>query len=346
MNYLVRKLLCLALTAALCLSFTACHGIISNQTTVSGSPDVTEETIMPVSGQTSSVGEFYGSYLTMYFGNTPPQYLDMPYIKVFDSYSEIEDYYNNSVDEFFYGMRFTLALYSFNDEYLAENDVMVLVINEPSSYVSHTADPVIVSDDGVTINVTRHMPENSPQHDTVYHLIFTAPDGTFDGIDELPLTVNISEVIDPENNTAFDAERFRYFEPEFYSYCYRADALIDNPEVTIDAIDGYQELVDFYTVKKDTYDLDTSFREYVGTLYNWQICERYILLVTIIPCADEVEPVTSNLFVNNLEIYMTIDANRPAEGEKPKACYLLLTAVERKDLEGVDLSSYYLNFGE
>lgn len=321
------------LISALCLCLCACQSVIEDFPIVSGSEDA--EPMAPVESETYSAGELYGSYLTMYTGVTPVEYLGLPYVKKFESYQDVSDYYEMILKDHFCGARFTIAMASFTDEFLSENDVIALVINEPSSYVNHTADPITFSGGEAVINVTRHITENAPLTDTQYHLLFTAPKGSFDGIDEKTLRVEISEVIDPENNSAFDAERFRLYYPEYWNFCYRADALTDSPELILDVIDGYEELVYFYENYKSEYDLDSNFREFIGTLYNLQACERYVLVATLIPCSDEREPSTSELFVNNLEIFMSLDAD--VSEEDPKACYLLLTAVERSDLQGVDL---------
>lgn len=285
-----------------------------------------------------STGELYGSYLTMYLGHVPLEYRSLPNFVVFKSYQQISDYYDLTCNDYFYGVRFTLLLASFTDEFLAENDVLMLSINEPSSYVNHTAEPIEITDTEVRINLTRHIAQGAPLLDTEYRLLFIAPKGGFEGAEDKELKLTISEVIDQENNAAFDAESFRIYRPEYYNLCYRADSLTDSAEKVVDVIDGYEELVYFFDEYREKYDLDGKFRQHIGPLYNRQICDRYILLVTLIPCADENEPTTADLFINNLQIYMTINANEVKESEKPKACYLLLTAIERSELSGVDLS--------
>ena len=333
--------------AALCLSLCSCRGSISDRRPVKiQSEDQTQDTSvseLPLPGETRTVGELYGSYLTMYFGRAPAEILGLPYIKVFHEFGEIEEYYDSTLNDFLYGRLFTLAMASFDDEYLLEHDVMILALDEPSSYVNHTAGPVEITDGGVKISITRHIPQDAPRNETQYHLIFTAPRGSFDGIEDKELDVDVTEIIDQENNSAFDAERFRMYYPEFWNFCYRADSLIDNPQITVDAIDSYGELAYFFDTHRSEFDLDKNFGQYVGTLYNWEVCERYIILATLIPCADKTEPVTTEVFVNNLEIYMSIDANLPEEGKQPEACYLLLTAIERSDLSGVNLEWFNLS---
>lgn len=338
----------LIVAAALSLCLSGCRGVIPDepiQTDPTGIvSETTDLTPPPMPGDVRTVGELYGSYLTMYIGHTPIEFRDVTFMRVFETYQEVADYYDSTLSEYLYGARFTVAMASFTDEFLAENDVMIISINEPSSYVNHSADPLTVTSDEVWVNITRHIPENAPLKDTQYHLIFTAPNGGFDGIKDKELHINIEEIIDPENSSAFDAERFRLYYPEFWNFCYRADALIDDPRITVSTISSYEDMVYFYDTYKDTFDLDSDFRQYIGTLYNWEICERYILIVTLIPCSEAVKPNTSGFFVNNLEIFMTIDVNQPRAGETPTACYLLLTAIEKSDLIGVNLESVNISF--
>lgn len=339
-----------ALFAALIimLTLTSCHGQIGSRVTGPTYdtdaliPDNVVDTPSPAVPR--NIGELYGSYLTMYIGHTPPENRGMPYVKLLHNYSEVEDYYNSRLDEFLFGARFTIAMASFTDDYLADTDVLIVVIDEPSSYVNHTAEPIEITDTDITLKISRHVPETYPQQITQYHLIFTAPKGSFDGIDDKKLSLDISEVVDA-NNSAFDAERFRMYNPEYVNFCYRADAITDTPAVAVESISSYEDLTAYFLDKYDTdYDFNAEFKSYVGTLYNWEVFERYFIIATIIPVADaNAEPKTSDLFVNNLEIYLTVDANLAEEGEKPAACYLLLTAIEKSELVGVDLSHVNLS---
>ena len=342
------KNLCLCLAAALLFLLSGCRGVIPNEPMLTDKPNVVSENIntLPpqIDGEPYQVGELYGSYLTMYIGHVPAEYRGVPYMRVFDTYQEVSDYFDETVEDYLYGKRFTLALASFTDEFLAENDVMIVSINEPSSYVNHTAEPLTVTENEVMVNITRHIRENAPLNDTQYHLVFTAPNGGFDGIRDKELKINISEIIDPENSSAFDAERYRLYYPEYLNFCYRADALTNDPKITLRTITDYEALVFFYEDYKEVFDLDSEFRQYISTLYNWEICERYVLIITLIPCATTVKPTARGFFVNNLEMYMTIDADQPQFGESPAACYLLLTAVEKSDLQGVNLESVNISF--
>lgn len=342
------KAVCLAVSAALILCLSGCGGVIPDEPIQTDPTVLVSETREPAPpprpGEAYTVGELYGSYLTMYIGSMPPEERGTPYMRVFDTYQEVSDYYDETVTEYLYGVRFTVALASFTDEFLAENDVMIIAIDEPSSYVNHTAEPLTVTDDEVSVSITRHIPEGAPLNDTQYHLIFTAPNGSFDNIEGKKLSLNIYEVIDPENNSAFDAERFRLYYPEFWNFCYRADALTNDPRFTLSTISSDEEMIYFYDSYKETFDLDSNFRKYIGTLYNWEIWERYIIIATIIPCKNVTEPYTSGFFVNNLEMFMTIDVDQPQFGDPPAACYLLLTAVEKSDLQGVNLESVNISF--
>ncbi len=334
----------LALVIAAAVMLTACRGVIEplppieSAATADMSSQNLPETI-PADGETRAVGEFYGSYITMQLSGGAAE---LPRIVHPHSYREVSDYFEATQYVYLYGSKFTILLNSFSDEYLAQNDVILLVINEPSSYVDHDAGPVTVGNGKVGISITRHRPDEAPQNDTVYHLVFIGPKGCFDGVEDMELSIDFTDVSDAGETSAYDAERFRIYNPEFWNFCYRADALTDSPEKVVDIIDGYDELVYFFETYRDDYDLDSEFREYVGTLYNWQICERYIIIATVIPCSRAVEPVTTDLFVNNLEIYMTVDADEISEGETPTAGYLLLTAVERYEMEGVKLGSMNL----
>ena len=327
-----------ALLAALTLLLCGCQDITEHYQPDTVTMDLpTPEPPVPDDDGVYTVGELYGSYITMYIGHTPADVRGVPYIKTLTTYAEVEEYFDSTVDEHVYGRLFSMAMASFDDDFLAENDVLVLALEEPSSYINHSAKPIEISPEKVTINLERHIPEASPQLPTEYHLIFTAPKGGFSGIADQPLELNISEVIDRDNNSAFDADIYRIFRPGHTSFCYRADALTNTAGVVVDTIQSYDELVYFYNTYKNDFDLDSEFRGMIGTLYNWEICESYVLLATIIPCRSETEPEITDMFVNNLELFMTVEADEVLAGEKPAACYLLLTGIERRNLTGVDL---------
>lgn len=340
----MKRIALFAVVAALMICLCGCHDIIEEPPIQSrATVDMPPEPPIPL-GDTYTAGELYGSYLTMYIGNAPDEVRQVPYVKVFNSYAEVEQYYENTKSDHIYGSRFIIALASFSDEFFAENDVMLLVLNEPSGYINHTAEPIEISKDGITINVTRHMPEAAPQLDTEYRLIFTAPKGSFSGIDELPFKLNFSEVIDSDNNEAFDADLVRLYRPGYTSFCYRTDPLAYGGGLVIDAIDGYDELVYYYDKYKSEYDLDSNLRRDIGPLYNQYICDRYILIAIIVPCSSETEPRITDVFVNNLELFITVDAETIDSDEEPAACYLLMTGIERRRLAGVDLGLVNLSF--
>lgn len=286
-------------------------------------------------------GDLFGSYLTMYTGHVPGQQRGLPFVKIFTTRSDIENYYYSTQVTHIYARQFTLDMNSFDEEFFKENDVLALVIEEPSVYINHTAEPVEIYSDRILFKITRHQPETAPLLDTEYHLIFVAPKGSFEGAEALPIELEISEVVDTENNSAYDADYFRIYHPEFTSFIYRADSLTDSPDVIVDAIDGYDELVYFYDQYKDLYDLDREFKDNIGTLYSWDICDRYVLLTMIIPCAGSDKPEISDVFVDNLKLYVSVSADEAKDD--PKACYLLLCAIERRDLLGTDLNFVYLS---
>lgn len=285
----------------------------------------------------TEAGEFYGSYLTMYKGHAPDDERGLPFIKVFHSYSQVEEYYNSTEREHIYARQFTQTMASFTDEFLAEHDVLALVIDEPSGYINHTAGAVRIYPHKVSFEITRHTPKDAPLLNTEYHLIFVAPAGSFSGLEDIPVELSVTEVIDSENNSTFDVDMFRMYNPEFTSFVYRADPLEEDRGKVVDAIDGYNDLVSFYDNYKDEFDLDSEFKDKIGTLYSWDICDRYILLAVIVPVSGGGKPEITELFVNNLQLYVIISAQEPLENEKADAGYLILCGIERRDLMGVDL---------
>lgn len=285
-------------------------------------------------------GTLYGSYLTMYEGSE----LEFPYIKVFDNYAQVSDYFDATDESFFYGQKFTIALASFDDKFLAENDVMILVINESSSYISHKAKNVTVTTGGVIFDIERHIPEDAPQSSTQYHLIFTAPNGSFDGMEALPFEVNTTEIIDRNNDDTFDAERYRMVYPEFYPFVHRTDAM-GNVETVVDTINSYAELIGFYEQHKNEYDFESEFKKYVGSLYSEDIFDDYVILAIIVPSKSTGKEIAvDELFVYNLEIYLSVENTAPAVISNETECYLLMTCVAKKDLMGVNLEWFNISF--
>lgn len=289
----------------------------------------------------NTAGSLYGSYLTMYDGEEETEF---PYIKVFDSYAEVDAYFNTADSDFFFGKKFTLALASFDDGFLAENDVMILVISESSSYISHRAKGVTVTSGGVIFDIERHIPEDAPQSSTQYHLIFTAPKGSFDGMEELPFEVNAVDIIDKVSDDTFDAERYRMVYPEFYPFVHRTDAT-GEAETVVDTINSYAELIGFYERYKSTYDFESEFKKYVGSLYSEDIFEDYVILAIIVPSKSTSKEIAiEELFVYNLEIYLSVENTAPAVVSNETECYLMMTCIAKKDLMGVNLEWFNISF--
>ncbi len=288
----------------------------------------------------NTAGTLFGSYLTMYEGNE----LVFPYVEVFDSYAEVSAYFEVNDLDFFFGQKFTLALASFTDEFLAKNDVMLLVINETSSYISHKSKCVTVTSDGIIFDIERHIPEDAPQSSTQYHLIFTAPNGSFDGVDESNFKINTVDVIDKVNEDTFDAERYRMVYPEFYPFVHRTDATRE-AETVVDTINNYAELIGFYEQHKGIYDFESEFKKYVGSLYSEDIFDDYVILAIIVPSKSTGKEIAvEELFVYNLEIYLSVENTAPAVVSDETECYLLMTCVAKKDLRGVNLEWFNISF--
>ena len=285
--------------------------------------------------------ELYGSYLTM----CSDESIEYPYIKLFDSYEEVSEYYDDNSQSFLFGRKFTLACASFDDEFLKENDVLMLVVNEDSSYITHQADGIIVSGGKTEFFIERHFPEDAPKSNTQYHLIFTAPKGTFAGLDSLPFKISQFDVIDNGSNTAFDAERYRMIYPEFYPFVYRADAKGD-ADTVVDTIKSYSELISFYEQYHDTYDLEAQFKKHVGTLYDEKsFFNEYILLAIIVPSKSVGEEIgVDELFIYNNELYLSVANTSPAVVSRKTECYVLATAVAKSDLDGVNLEIFNISF--
>ncbi len=337
----VFNVLACILAAAICL--TSCGGdSIPDETAVTSvkSGEVTTAPPATTAADGTISAQLYGSYLTMYQNNE----LDgsFPYAKIFHSYKDIEDYFYPSERYFMFGRRFTIACAEFTDDYFASNDVMMIVINEPSTYASYSLDSLKAQDGGVNVQITRHLPQDAPtSNDIVYHLIITAPKGSFDGIDQSKLTVDITQVTDAENTDVFDAERFRYLYPEFWPATYPANALIENPHPVIDSIQSYDELLGFYETYKDDFDLDEDFLRYIGPVYDEAMFNDYVLLLAVLPFDGRLpEPSVSELFVYNLQIYISVE-NLPEESlTEYTRWYLLAIAVSKNDLDGVNLTEF------
>ena len=296
--------------------------------------------LYPGVSEGSIPSSLYGSYLTMYSGEDE---LEFPYIRLFDSYEDIEDYFYPSERYFRFGKRFTMACASFNDEFFAENDVMMLVIKEDSTYVSHSLDNISEADGKTNIAITRHIDSDATESNSeaVYHLILTAPKGAFSEISADNFSLTINEVQDAENSQALDAERFRYVYPEFWPQVYSSDATSDDSVPVIDSIQSYDELLGFYDSYKDDFDLDNQFLRYIGPVYDEAMFDDYILLIAVLPYDDRLpRPVVSELFVYNNQIYISIDNLTYDVPPEEEMWYLTAVAVSKRDLDGVNLKEF------
>ncbi len=287
----------------------------------------------------SEDGEAFGAYLTTYHSS---EYIEeLPYLVKFSSYSEVENYFYTCERDFFFGARFTVACASFTDDYLAQNDVMMLVIEEPSTYASFVCKGVSIENGKTVFDIERHIPQNAPQGQNIaYHLVFRAPKGSYDLIDSGNFSVNISEVIDNKPNEVFDAERFRYTFPEFWPSTHKTDALTEASPLIMSA-HTYDELLGFYESKKDDFDLDSEFLPQIGFSYNEELFNDYVVLMALLPFDSRYNPPRiSNVFVYNMKIWITIDNYTEQIPEEYTVWYLVTAAVAKRDLDGVNLNEF------
>lgn len=310
-------------------------------------PDQTEvqTTYEPVSStpsgffDVSNGEESFFAYLTTYHSSKYTE--ELPYLVKFSSYSEVEEYFYSHERDFFFGARFTVACASFTDEYLAQNDVMMLVIDEPSTYASFECKNVAVDNGKTVFDIERHIPQNAPQGESIaYHLVFCAPKGSYDYVDPNNFSVNITEVTDDEITEVFDAERFRYIYPEFWPSSHKADALTEVSPVII-SIHSYDELLGFYETHKSDFDLDSEFLPQIGFPYTEELFNDYVLLMVLMPFDSRYSPPTiQNLFVYNMKIWISINGYTEQIPEEHTVWYLVTAAVAKRDLEGVDLNQF------
>ncbi|MBQ8624189.1 MAG: hypothetical protein IJ424_07470 [Oscillospiraceae bacterium] len=349
----MKRILALLLAVLVCITLCSCKDDKHDKTDISSVTDSTTENVPDnVVSQTlpqpddetvviNTSAKLYGSYLTM----CSDESIEYPYIKVFENYGEVSEYYESNSESFLFGRKFTLACASFNDSFLKENDVMMLVLSEDSSYINHKVTQVAVTADGVKFEIERHMPLEAPKSNTQYHLIFTAPKGTFDGVEDLSFDINMTDIIDKADDQTFDAERYRMIYPEFYPFVYRADAK-GEAETVVDTINSYAELISFYEQYNDEYDLEYKFKKHVGTLYDEKsFFNEYVLLAIIVPSKNMGEGISvDELFIYNLEIYMSVENTSPAVVSDNTECYVLATAVAKSDLDGVNLEWFNISF--
>ncbi|MCC8130786.1 MAG: hypothetical protein LIO72_03450 [Ruminococcus sp.] len=328
---------CLILLTTL---FTGCSN-------VKDEPEVTEEVTEDATADPEDVisisgvehdGSFYGSFLTMVLSYDSADSYPKAYIM--HSYSEIEEYYYATERIYSFGARFTITMASFTDDFFEDNDVMIVVISEPSTYVSHSVEDMeLLSDGAFNISITRHIPENAPLSDgTIYHLVFTAPKGGFDDVDVDKVSVDITELIDDDNVGAFGSERFIYNYPEFWPFTFKTPALVDDVEPTVDSLETYEEMLGFYETHKGEFDLDTMFVKYFGAVFDEEMFEEYVLLVMVLPFDKTLsKPEVTDVFIYNYQIFVTIDNLTYDFSEDNVQWYLLAVAVDRSSLENVDL---------
>ncbi len=189
--------------------------VVSEDSTVTSAPEkvtegTTATTLSPeeILEDRTIMSELYGSFLTMRMTGTVNEALDGNYVKVFNNYAEIDGYFSSTDPYYFYGQKFISTLASFDDVFQSQNDVMIVKIDEPSSYISHQNARVRIEDGVLNVGIERHIPPHAPESDTQYHLILTAAKGTFAGLEDLPLQVNITEVIAHGHDTAAAADRY------------------------------------------------------------------------------------------------------------------------------------------
>ncbi len=320
-------------------------------------PDVTEditeeiddspdpEDTLSISG-TLHDGSFYGSFLTMVLAYEGAD--SYPKSFIMHSYSEVEEYYYATERTYSFGARFTITMASFSDEFFEDNDVLVVVISEPSTYVSHSVDEMELFQDGsFVIRLTRHIPDDAPLSDgTIYHLVFTAPKGGFDDIDTDNVSVEITELIDDENVGAYDSERFIYRYPEYWPFTFKTSALTDDVSTHVDSLETYEEMLGFYETYKDEFDLDSTFVKYFGSVFDDEMFEEYVLLIMVLPFDNSLsKPEVTDVFIYNYQIFVTVDNLSYSFDEANTQWYLLAVAIDRSSLENVNLGAINIGMG-
>lgn len=347
----MRRILLFAIVAVMALSLTACKNDVQSdfeQSQSTSLPPTFEKVTTSVTDEsdisTPSVdveSEFYGSFLTMArdVQNNP----ESAYFKVVRNFTQIQDFYDVGSEYYIYGKNLTITLASFDDDFMADHDVLIFVINEPSSYITHSNASISLSNGKAIFNISRLIIENATMSDTCYHLIFTGEKGAFDKIDGLDLSVGITETVTKEKNAAGDAEGYLYSYPEYLPFVYKTVAFSD-PTPEIDTIESYDELVSYYEQHKNNYELD-AFKRHIGSLYDESIFDDYILLTILLPYDNSKKtPKIDELFVYNSEIYISVKNSSDAIISSTTASCLLITAVSKSDLQGVNMSVFNISF--
>lgn len=286
---------------------------------------------------------FEGSYPTLFAANSDSDY-DFPYAVKFDSYYDVESYFNSSEKYYFYGARFTLACASFDDDFLNENDVVMLAVSAPSTYSSFISKGIEIIDGTTVFKLERHHPNDAPKHDGIaYHLVFTAPKGSFSDIDTRNIKVEVLEMVDPEIEDVYGAERYKYIYPEFWPFSHSTDPLTDNPSAVISAMETYEELLGFYESYKTEFDLDKEFLNSIGSTYTEDMFNDYVVMAAILPYDIRKDPPDIyDVFVYNLNVWISVSNHRGEIPAQFTGWRLLTVAVTRKNLDGVKLKEFYI----
>jgi hypothetical protein len=336
---IINRIILIILTIAICMALSSCSPQKIPDQTEAYSVDEPVNTEPSEILDVSNSSEAFSAYLTTYHSSKYTE--EFPYLVKFNSYSEVEEYFYSHERDFFFGARFTIACASFSDDYLADNDVMMLVIDEPSTYASFECKNVTVENGKTVFDIERHIPQNAPQGSSIaYHLVFTAPKGSYDYVDTDNFSVNITEVTDNDTSDVFDAERFRYIYPEFWPSSHKADAL-DEVSPVIISIHSYDELLGFYENQKSDFDLDSEFLPQIGFSYTEELFNDYVLLMALMPFDSRYPPPTiQNVFVYNMKIWISINNYAEQIPEDKTVWYLLTAAVAKRDLEGIDLNQF------
>ncbi len=80
-------------------------------------------------------------------------------------------------------------------------------------------------------------------------------------------------------------------------------------------------------------------------MYDESVFDDYTLLAVMTPSYPAGSPPkVGDLFVYNLEVYITVENSRPAAVSETTPCYLLITAVSKADLESVNLKLFNISF--
>lgn len=284
---------------------------------------------------------FEGSYLTV---RTATITSEIPYAVSFNSYYEVESYFYSHELMYFYGARFTIACASFTDDYLKDHDVVILVIDSPTTYASYVSKGIENVDGKTVFSLEMHQPNEAPEQDGIYyHLIFTAPKGSFADIDVENIEVQMTTVIDPVVMDVYDAEQFRYVYPEFWPFSYDTAPISDTPSIVVNTMETYEELLSFYENYKTEFDLEREFLSSIGQTYSEDLFKDYIVMAAILPYDTRKDPAEIyDVFVYNLNVWLSV-SNHAGDVPKEFTGWRLVTvAVAKKNLDGVNLKEFFI----